>query len=221
MSASTCIYIKRWTHGLSKHYQFREWCIKPNQILMSWSLLCMCCKEQLPLLFIIQKNNVWSYISVEDLGQIVCDGLHVLGFALYVFIYAIYIYSTNRFDGHGKEKVLKPPLENGPLCHAMALERTLIRVLMLWSRHWSNNLCHLYSSTQCISTNVVCSASTGITELPHVTISPFYVRRVYYQGVMESVIDARGGVIYATGSLGDVPLEPKNQTHPSTCTYTK
>ena len=41
---------------------------------------------------------------------------------------------------------------------------------------------------------------------PHVTISPFYVRRVYYQGViwnrcMESVIDARGGVIYATGSL--------------------
>ena len=88
----------------------------------------MCCKEQLPLLFIVQKNKVWSYISVEDLGQSVCGGLHVLG--LYVFIYAN-IYSTNRFDGHGKEKVLTLLLENGPLCHAMALERTLSRVLML------------------------------------------------------------------------------------------
>ena len=30
-------------------------------------------------MFIVQKNkvNVWSYISVEDLGQIVCHGLHV------------------------------------------------------------------------------------------------------------------------------------------------
>ena len=70
-----------------------------------------------------------------------------------------------------------------------------------------NNLCYLYDATQCIRTNVVCSASTGITELPHVTIAPFYVRRVHYQGViwnrgMESVIDARGGVIYATGLLG-------------------
>ena len=45
---------------------------------------------QLPLLFIVQKNKVWSYISVEDLGQIVCDGLHVRG--LYVFIHAIYIF---------------------------------------------------------------------------------------------------------------------------------
>ena len=77
-----------------------------------------------------------------------------------------------------------------------------------------NNLCYLYDATQCIRTNVVCSASTGITELPHVTISPFYVRRVYYQGViwnrgMESVIDARGGVIYATGLLGRCLWNPK------------
>ena len=33
---------------------------------------------------------------------------------------------------------------------------------------------HLYNATQCISTNVVCSASTYITELPHVTIARFY-----------------------------------------------
>ena len=77
-----------------------------------------------------------------------------------------------------------------------------------------NNLCYLYDATQCIRTNVVCSASTGITELPHVTIAPFYVRRVYYQGViwnrgMESVIDARGGVIYATGLLGRCLWNPK------------
>ena len=63
-------------------YQFRKWCIKPSRLLMSWALLCMCCKEQLPLLFIGQKNKVWSCISVGDLGQIVCDGL--LGF--YIFI---------------------------------------------------------------------------------------------------------------------------------------
>ena len=75
---------------------------------------------------------------------------------------------------------------------------------------------------------MVCSASTGITELPHVTIAPFYVRRVYYQGViwnrgMESVIDARGGVIYATGLLGRCLWNPikylhihKIRTHTST-----
>ena len=48
------------------------------------------------MLFIVQKNKVWSYISVEDLGQIVCDGLHVHG--LYVFIYAIYIPQTDLMD---------------------------------------------------------------------------------------------------------------------------
>ena len=53
-----------------------------------------------------------------------------------------------------------------------------------------------------------------ITELPHVTIAPLYVRRVYYQCViwhrcMESVIDARGGVIYATGSLGRCLWNPQ------------
>ena len=48
------------------------------------------------MLFIVQKNKVWSYISVEDLGQIVCGGLHVLD--LYVFIYAIYIPQTDLMD---------------------------------------------------------------------------------------------------------------------------
>ena len=41
------------------------------------------------------------------------------------YLYMLYIYSTNRFAGHGKEKVLELLLENCPLCHAMALERTL------------------------------------------------------------------------------------------------
>ena len=79
------------------------------------------------MLFIIQKNKVWSYISVEDLGQSVCGGLHVLIYICYVRIYICYIYSTNRFDGHVKEKALTLC----PLCHAMALERTLSRVLIL------------------------------------------------------------------------------------------
>ena len=52
------------------------------------------------MLFIVQKNTVWSCISVEDLGQIVCDGLHVL--SLYVFIYAIYIPPTDLLDMEGK-----------------------------------------------------------------------------------------------------------------------
>ena len=127
-------------------------------------------------------------------------------------ILAVYMYVLQRATaivaGHGKDKMLKLLLENGPLCHAMALERTFEADIE------GNNLCHLYNATQCISTNVVCSASTGITELPHVTITPFYVRRVYYQGViwnrcMESVIDARGGVTYATGSLGRCLWNPK------------
>ena len=32
--------------------------------------MCMCCTEQLPLLFIVQKYKVWSYITVEDLGSV-------------------------------------------------------------------------------------------------------------------------------------------------------
>ena len=36
------------------------------------------------------SEEVWPCISVEDLGQIVCDGQHVLG--LYVFIYMLYIF---------------------------------------------------------------------------------------------------------------------------------
>ena len=51
-------------------------------------------------------------------------------------------------------------------------------------------------------------------------IAPFYVRRVYYQGViwnrcMESVIDARGGVIYATESLasGTQQSDPPKYLH--------
>ena len=66
------------------------------------------------MLFIVQKNkiHVWSYISVEDLGQIVCDGLHVLG--LYVFIYAMHhIYSINRLLDMGRKTMLKLLLSLG------------------------------------------------------------------------------------------------------------
>ena len=49
----------------------------------------MCCKEQLLLLFIVQKNKVWSYISVEDLGQIVCCGLHV---HVHLYLACTYLY---------------------------------------------------------------------------------------------------------------------------------
>ena len=90
----------------------------------------------------------------------------------------------------------------------------MVHYAMPWLWRERFNPGYLYDATQCIRTNVVCSASTGITELPHVTIAPFYVRRVYYQGVfwnrgMESVIDARGGVIYATGLLGRCLWNPK------------
>ena len=135
-SVSNYIHLqtKRWTHRFSKHtsWWFKEWCIKPNQIPMSWSLLCMCCKEQLQLLFIVQKKyghtlvlKIWDILYVMVNMYLACTHLYIC-----------YIYSTNRFAGHGKEKVLKLLLENGPLCHAMPLEITLSRVLMLWSRHW-------------------------------------------------------------------------------------
>ena len=106
------------------------------------SLMCMCCTEQLPLLFIVQKYKVWSYITVEDLGSV---------------------------------------------------ETSLGK--------WYIMPCHGFGE----------NVSTGITELPHGTIAPFYV---YYQCViwnrgMESVIDARGGVIYATGLLGRCLWNPK------------
>ena len=73
---------------------------------------------------------------------------------LYVFIYAIYIYSTNRFAGHGKEKVLKLLFENGPLCHSMSLERMLSQVRCFEADIECNNVCHLYNATQCISTKL-------------------------------------------------------------------
>ena len=127
MTSSVCKYIhKEVDTRIFQTYPSREWCIKPNQILMSWSLLCMCCEEQLPLLFIVQ---CWrSGTDCMWWSTCICTWL--------VRIYICYIYSTNRFDRHGKEEVLKLLLENGPLCHAMALERTLSWVLMLWSRHW-------------------------------------------------------------------------------------
>ena len=143
--------IKRWTHGLSKP----EWCIKPNQILMSWSLLCMCCKEQLPL-FIVQENKVelWSYISV-DLGHIVCDGL--LG--LYVLIYAIYISHKHICwtweTSLGKWSILP--------CHGLGENVTpgadaLKAIIYV--------ICRMQHNASAVHQN--------ITELPHVTITPFY-----------------------------------------------
>ena len=44
------------------------------------------------LLFIVQKYKVWPYISVEDLGQIVCDGQHVLGLYVCIYMYMLYIF---------------------------------------------------------------------------------------------------------------------------------
>ena len=70
-------------------------------------------------------------------------------------------------------------------------------------------------------TYVICMMQHNASELtwyhrtaPCHNSTPFYVRRVYYQGViwnrgMESVIDARGGVIYATGLLGRCLWNPK------------
>ena len=137
--------------------------------------MCLCCREKLPLLFIVQKYKVWSYITVEDLGSVETSSWKMVHYAM-------------------------PWLWRERFNPGADIE--------------GNTLCYLYDATQFIRTNVVCSASTGITELPHVTIAPFYFWRVYYQVViwnigMESVIDARGGVIYATGLLGRCLWNPK------------
>ena len=102
-------------------------------------------------------------------------------------------------------------LENGPLCHAMAFGENVKLGADALKQTLTYVICIMQHNASALTW---CSASTGITELPHVTITPFYVRRVYYQGIiwnrcMESVIDARGGVIYATGSLGRCLWNPK------------
>ena len=180
MTFSVCKNIhKEVDTRILQTYQFREWCIKPNQIL-SRDPWCVCVAQSNYHCCSLFRSIKYGHTSPLKIWE-----------------------------------VLKLLLKNGTLCHAMALERTFQpRCWCFEADIEGNNLCYLYDATQCIRTNVVCSASTGITELPHVTIAPFYVRRVYYQGViwnrgMESVIDARGGVIYATGLLGRCLWNPK------------
>ena len=181
MTFSVCKNIhKEVDTRILQTYQFREWCIKPNQIL-SRDPWCVCVAQSNYHCCSLFRSIKYGHTSPLKIWE-----------------------------------VLKLLLKNCTLCHAMALERTFQpRCWCFEADIEGNNLiCYLYDATQCIRTNVVCSASTGITELPHVTIAPFYVRRVYYQGViwnrgMESVIDARGGVIYATGLLGRCLWNPK------------
>ena len=123
------IYIKMWTNGFSKHTSLesdassltRYLCHDPCYVCVAKSNY-HCCS--------LFKRIKYMYGHTSVLK--IWDRLYVMVYMYLACTYYIcYIYSTNRFDGHGKEKVLKLLLENGPLCHAMALERTLSRVLML------------------------------------------------------------------------------------------
>ena len=96
-------------------------------------------------------------------------------------IYIFYIYSTNRFAGHGKEKVLKLLLENYPFCHAKetlgdnvklgadALKQTLKAIIY--------GICIMQHNASVLTWYAV--QTIDITELPHVTIAPFYTSGEY------------------------------------------
>ena len=150
-----------------------------------------------------EKNKVWSYISIKNLGQIVCDGLHVLG--LYVFIYMLYIFHKQiwwTWEGKSVETALGK--WSIMPCHGLgenvkpgadALKQTLkaITYVICMMQHNASALTW-YAVHQQVS-----------PKRPHVTISPFYVRRVTK---VSSGTDAwtvwlmpAEGVIYATGSL--------------------
>ena len=82
-SLSASIYTSSWFTFKHKEvdtrilqtYQFREWCIKPNQIPMSWSLLCMCCKEQLPWLYVLIYAIYIPQTDLLDMGRKRCWNL--------------------------------------------------------------------------------------------------------------------------------------------------
>ena len=182
--------IKRWTHRFSKNTSlwFREWCIKPSQIL--------------------------TYISVEDLGQIVFDGLHVL--RLYVFIYAIYIPQTDLLD-MGRKKcwnISWKMVHYAMPCHAFgdnvkpgadALKQTLKAITYVICIMQHINRYH--RTSPCHSSTILRQESV----LPRWHLEQMHGKCDWYP---------------RTGNLchwltREVPLETKNQTHPSTCTYTK
>ena len=162
-------------------YQFREWCIKPNQIL-SRDPWCVCVAQSNYHCCSLFRSIKYGHTSPLKIWE-----------------------------------VLKLLLENGTLCHALALERTFQpRCWCFEAAIEGNNLCYLYDATQCIRTNVVYSASTGITELPHVTIARCHLEQRHGKC---DWCPRRGNLCHWI--TREVPLEPKNQTHSSTCTYTK
>ena len=94
MTFSVCKYIQKEVDTrILQTYQFREWCIKPNQILMSWSLLCMCCKEQLPLLFRRIKYGHTSVLQIWDRLYVM-----VYMYLACTYLYMLYIPQTDLLD---------------------------------------------------------------------------------------------------------------------------
>ena len=173
---------------------------------MSWSLLCMCCKEQLPLLFIVQKNNVWPGISVEDLGHIVCDGQHVLG--LYVFIYMLYIvHKQICWTWEGKSVETSLGKWSIMPCHAFgdnvkpgadALKQTLKAITYVICIMQHINRYH--RTAPCHNSTILRQESV----LPRCHLEQMHGKCDW--------CPRRGNLCHWL--TREVPLEPKNQTHP-------
>ena len=112
--------IKRWTHGFCKHTRLesdassptRYLCLDPCSVCVAKSNYHCC------LLFWRIKYGHTSVFKIWDRLYVM-----VYMYLACTYLYMIYIYSTNRFAGNGKENVLKLHLKNGPLCHANWLWR--------------------------------------------------------------------------------------------------
>ena len=144
----------------------------------------LCSREQLPLLFRVQKKKAWSYINVtsiaDSLGHIVCEGL--LG--MHAFSGCD---STSRFAGHGKKTAMKLLVDNDEYCQAMQTLGENFEPDAETLTQTEKAICHTYHSAQCSNTNDVRSQkwnrqTTDITKLPPCHDSAIlHIKRANYQ----------------------------------------
>ena len=115
--------IKRWTHGFSKHTSLESDASRLTRYLCH-DPCCVCVAKSNYHCCLLFRRIKYMYMYGHTSVLKIWDRLYVMVYMYLActYLYMLYIYSTNR---HGKEKMLKLLLENGPLCHDMALERTL------------------------------------------------------------------------------------------------
>ena len=110
--------MKRWTHGFSKHTSLESDASRLTRYLCHFPC-CVCVAKSNYHCCLLFRRIKYGYTSVLKIW----DRLYVMVYmylaCTYLYMLYIYIPQTDLLD-MGR-KVLKFILENGPLCHTMAL----------------------------------------------------------------------------------------------------